>query len=412
MLNCTVRNATKNDAAQILGIVEKLSKDDKSFLAFNWKKDIIKQNIRQGKHIYVAEYNGKIVGFIRESGRPNNSSMLEDLFVLPEYRSRGVGSALISHIKTTFSTIQMKTKADNTRINNLAKKHEFKLITSSPKKTMYYWELTPSKGEKLSMFKDVLNDFLKLSEELNIEDLDKVAIKILAGLEGGLVKIADETPYQLENRTITEELDKSLSENYDYSTHIMSRFQHSSPITRFEYLDRDNAGSIYNQLEEGGAVKLKESMSDYGEKGEVAGRIGGALGTAGAAYLIPKAIKKFRKSADFTEKAFYEKLAEIDEDMQEVYDTARDELKQNSLEASNIYTSKNLIDRLHFVGNPSQPIDLFKKVVENNEISTNNASKLSYRDGLGDGAIQGAGGAGAAILGGAALRKLLKSRGR
>ena len=60
------------------------------FLALRNKKSLIRQTIRGERHCYVAHINGEIVGFMRESGRPNNYSLLEEIVINPSFRGMGI----------------------------------------------------------------------------------------------------------------------------------------------------------------------------------------------------------------------------------------------------------------------------------------------------------------------------------
>ena len=257
------------------------------------------------------------------------------------------------------------------------------------------------------MFKNILDDFVKLSNELPPEDLDKIAVQILTSLEEGVVKIAEETPYQVENNAVTEEVTNNLKENPDYSTSLMARYQRLPPIHRMEYLERTNPGNVFNDMEEGAAFKLKTNMRDSNGNGEFAGRLGGAASVAAGAYLVPKIMKKMRKSASYS--VPYGDTSVLDNDLQDTYRDAREEINVNSGLASNIYNSKTPLEKLDFLRHPRQPIDMLKGVAADNEVSIGNANKISYRDGIGDGAIQGAGAAGA-VLGGRALIKYFKGK--
>ncbi len=194
-MNCRVRRSTVQDIPallEILNVIES-SKQDKVFLSYANKRDIIRQNIRQAKHIFVIteeEDNGKIIGFMRESGRPNKAIMLEDIFVLPEYRGKGAGNELLNYLKSNFSHILMKTKSDNRTMVNLADKHNFTKMNTSPKGTVFTWELIKKEGKDLGMFTELLNEFEKLSNELDKEELDKLAMNALYNLENYFSKEA------------------------------------------------------------------------------------------------------------------------------------------------------------------------------------------------------------------------------
>ncbi|MCK9325110.1 MAG: GNAT family N-acetyltransferase [Bacteroidales bacterium] len=136
----TVREGTPGDAPVLLVLLDKIDKKEKSFLAFNMKSTLIKAQIKTGKHIIIALDDGRAVGFARESGRPNNSSMLEEIYVDPDYRGKGVATAIINYMNTKFDSIQGKIKSDNTNMINLAKNQGFEVIKTTPKGTVSMWE--------------------------------------------------------------------------------------------------------------------------------------------------------------------------------------------------------------------------------------------------------------------------------
>lgn len=135
-----VRPAKQEDSTTLLALLSRASMQEKSFLEFNMKKQLITHSIKQAKHIYVAERSGQVIGFARESGRPGGAIMLEEILVDPEARSSGAATALITYLKTKFPSIQMKTKSTNDAMVYVAKKNDFNVIKTTPKGTVHTWE--------------------------------------------------------------------------------------------------------------------------------------------------------------------------------------------------------------------------------------------------------------------------------
>jgi len=54
-----------------------------------------------------------IVGFIRESGRPESYSLLEEITVHRDYRRRGIAQKMLEHYHRIFSKTLAKTNAKN-----------------------------------------------------------------------------------------------------------------------------------------------------------------------------------------------------------------------------------------------------------------------------------------------------------
>ena len=124
-INVEVRRAKRSDYEQILALLSNLDETDKKFLALSPKLSVVKQNIRNERHCYVAECEGEIVGFLRESGRPHGYSLLEELVVTPEYRNRGIGSLLLDSYHKDFSFNLAKTNAKNISMIHLLEKNGY-----------------------------------------------------------------------------------------------------------------------------------------------------------------------------------------------------------------------------------------------------------------------------------------------
>ncbi len=89
---------------------------------------MIKQVIKSERHCYVAVKNNKIVGFIRESGRPEGYSLLEEIVVSPEYRGHGIAQILLKYYHNIFSKNLAKTNKNNSAIIHLLQKNGYKPV--------------------------------------------------------------------------------------------------------------------------------------------------------------------------------------------------------------------------------------------------------------------------------------------
>lgn len=116
-----IRKADATDLNAILELFNSLSAEDVKFLAYNTKAALIRQIIRSGKHCYVATDKNKIIGFLRESGRPKGYSLLEELVVHPKYRGKKVASKLLRYFHNSFPKTLAKTNAMNTIMQNILK---------------------------------------------------------------------------------------------------------------------------------------------------------------------------------------------------------------------------------------------------------------------------------------------------
>lgn len=120
-----VRKAKKTDIENIFFIFDNLSEVDKKYLALSSKRTLIRQQIRNERHCYVAEIQGKIVGFLRESGRPGGYSLLEEIVVSPRYRNKGIATELLRFFHNIFHNNLAKTNSSNTTMIYLLKKHGY-----------------------------------------------------------------------------------------------------------------------------------------------------------------------------------------------------------------------------------------------------------------------------------------------
>ena len=114
-----VRRAKKTDVESIMEMFNSISSEDQKFLAYGNKATLIRQIVRSERHCYVAMYENRIVGFLRESGRPEGYSLLEEILVLPEYRGKGVATKLMNHYHRAFHKNMAKTNASNYKMRNM-----------------------------------------------------------------------------------------------------------------------------------------------------------------------------------------------------------------------------------------------------------------------------------------------------
>ena len=102
-------------------MLNSLESIDKKFLALEPKLQLIKQNIKAERHCYVALDGAKVIGFMRESGRPEGYTLLEELVVHPDYRGNGIARLMINYFHSKFNKTLAKTNASNTAIIGLLK---------------------------------------------------------------------------------------------------------------------------------------------------------------------------------------------------------------------------------------------------------------------------------------------------
>ncbi|KJS75556.1 MAG: hypothetical protein JL56_07870 [Desulfotomaculum sp. BICA1-6] len=135
-----IHTTEKEDLLGIIKLFESLPAVEKKHLALNSKMDVIRREIRAGRHAYVLVTEKGIGAFARESGRPNKFIMLEEIVVHPEMRGKGLGSNLLSWLLEKYPKVLAKTFAGNEPIAGLFQKHGFKVVKTSPKGEIMYWE--------------------------------------------------------------------------------------------------------------------------------------------------------------------------------------------------------------------------------------------------------------------------------
>ena len=120
-----VRRIRKSDSGEVIMMLDHLNEQDKKYLALSCKYALIRRQIRDERHCYVAVLQGKVVGFLRESGRPEGYSMLEELVVDSSCRNQGVAVALLRYYHNIFAKNLAKTNASNHVMIHLLRKHGY-----------------------------------------------------------------------------------------------------------------------------------------------------------------------------------------------------------------------------------------------------------------------------------------------
>lgn len=121
-----IRPITIAEKDALMDKVSNLDQRDQNLLALTAKKDIIRGSIKSAsKHVFVAHVGNEIVGFFRESGRLNNTSMLEEFVIFPEYRGKGYADIMMKYFIDKFPKAIAKTHADNAPMNHILEKYGF-----------------------------------------------------------------------------------------------------------------------------------------------------------------------------------------------------------------------------------------------------------------------------------------------
>ena len=97
--------ATKKDLASLVDLLGRLFAQEADFVPDAAKQkralEMILGDPRVGR-IYVAREGGRVIGMVStlytvSTAEGGKAAWLEDMVVLPEYRGRGVGAALLAH---------------------------------------------------------------------------------------------------------------------------------------------------------------------------------------------------------------------------------------------------------------------------------------------------------------------------
>ncbi len=112
--------------------------------AFNFIKERVD---KKEAVIFVEEENGKLIGFTQlypqfSSTRMQKTWLLNDLYILPNYRGRGISRKLIEAAKqlaidTEAAGLLLETEKTNTIGNNLYPSAGFQLYNET---NFYWWE--------------------------------------------------------------------------------------------------------------------------------------------------------------------------------------------------------------------------------------------------------------------------------
>ncbi len=136
-----IHRCMKNDKQELLKLISNISDAEKKFLAIDKKMNNIKRNISQQEHFYLAKQNNLIVGFIRESGRPKNGAVIEEIYIHSSARGLGLAKKMIKVLQGKFDYLEAKTFSDNNNIVGLFKSLRGKINKKSPKGNIFYWTI-------------------------------------------------------------------------------------------------------------------------------------------------------------------------------------------------------------------------------------------------------------------------------
>jgi len=131
----------KEDKSELLTLISNIPSEEKKFLAIDKKINNIKRNIADQQHLFLAKKNNSIVGFIRESGRPQNGAIIEEIYIHNSARGLGIAKLLINLLKSKFDYLEAKTFSNNDKIVGLFKSLNGIVEKKSTKGSIFYWRL-------------------------------------------------------------------------------------------------------------------------------------------------------------------------------------------------------------------------------------------------------------------------------
>jgi GNAT superfamily N-acetyltransferase len=137
-----VRRFAKSDKDELLEMIASIESEERKFLALEQKMEVIRRDINNERHIYVVENHSRILGFLRESGRPGNGAVIEEIFVEKNARGSGYARLLLDVVTPKFHYLEAKTLKENRTIAALFEKFEFEVEKTSTKGNILYWKKT------------------------------------------------------------------------------------------------------------------------------------------------------------------------------------------------------------------------------------------------------------------------------
>lgn len=115
-----IRRVSREDKDTLLNMIRGIPAEEREFLVIDEKLGVFKRAIENERHILLLESSDEIIGFLRESGRPGNGAMIEEIYIKPNYRRRGYAKRLLAACAAMFDWLQMKTDSRNVNMNKLA----------------------------------------------------------------------------------------------------------------------------------------------------------------------------------------------------------------------------------------------------------------------------------------------------
>lgn len=134
-----IRRVSHNDQGQLFELLEGIPEEERRFLALGKKSALIKSQIKNERHVFVVESNSKIIGFLRECGRPDDGALIEEVYIAPAHRSSRLGLKLLAVVRDRFSWAEAKTLSTNQKAVRLFHAAGFKQVAAPDKSRILKW---------------------------------------------------------------------------------------------------------------------------------------------------------------------------------------------------------------------------------------------------------------------------------
>lgn len=135
-----VRRCSRRDKDALTDMISAFGTAERRYLALDQKMPVIRKEIRNERHVFVVEDVSGIQGFLRESGRPGNTAIIEEIAIRPNARRKGYAALLLKTLTGKFRGLEAKTYKENRAIASLLESAGFKVEKNSPGGNILYWK--------------------------------------------------------------------------------------------------------------------------------------------------------------------------------------------------------------------------------------------------------------------------------
>lgn len=140
MKDVWIRRCSREDKEELLNMLAAVDPRERKFLALDRKMNVIRSNIRDERHIYVVENSHRLLGYVRESGRPDNGALLEEIYLLKEERHKGYAHLLVRIISDKFDYVEAKSLIENRSVASLFRRLGYSVEKTSKNGNILYWK--------------------------------------------------------------------------------------------------------------------------------------------------------------------------------------------------------------------------------------------------------------------------------